>query len=244
MNGMIKVILIDWGKNNIKSERNMGFDWFYNKQGVYSILKNMRQRKSQPFELILVINDASLENEYDYLQDEFKFIETIIYRSSNMGLDWGGYNEGVQYLKKQSYEGDLILMNSGCIGPTTNDWIDPYAKLFNSDDNVGLVGTTYCGYAICLEEQPFSPHIQSYFLYSSMSIVTSILSDGLPGLYTDEKSSVIEKAEIEFSQKVLKKGYCIKAKLDNFHYSLGDPWVFFNKKMEPKFWPGCFPFYI
>lgn len=241
---MIKIILIDWGKNNIKSERTMGFDWFYNKPGVYSILKNMHQRKSQPFELILVINDASLENEYDYLQDEFTFIETIIYRSTNKGMDWGGYYEGVQYLKKQTYEGDLILMNSGCIGPTTNDWMDPYVKLFNSDNNVGLVGATYCGYAICLDGQAFSPHIQSYFLYSSMRIVTFILSDGLTGLDSEEKKDVIEKGEIEFSQKILKKGYCIKAKLDNFHYSLGDSWVFFNKKTEPKLQHGCFPFYI
>ena len=64
-------------KNALQSERNMGFNWFFNKQGLVNLLQNMKAKKAYPIEIILVINDASLEHEYDYLIHSFEFINQI-----------------------------------------------------------------------------------------------------------------------------------------------------------------------
>ncbi len=241
---MIKIILIDWAKNFVKSERDVGYNWFYNKHGIHSILQNMQTKTSQAFELILVLNDTKLNKEYDYLKSEFKFIDKIIYRKSNVGLDFGAYDTGYTYLKQTDYYGNLVFMNTACIGPITDNWLAPYIDLFKTGSNIGLVGSSYCGYAIAHKDKQFLPHIQSYFLFTNMAVMDSTFPNQLPYPKSKDKKEVIQSGEIEFSQKILNAGYTIKAKLDNFQYKHGDEWKFFDKKTEPKLQAGCYPFYI
>jgi len=242
--GMLRIVLVDWAKFNLKTERGMGGDWFFKKHGVAALLSQLKTRKTSSFRLVLVVNGECLSNEYSYLMHEYTFIETIIYRVSNCGLDWGAYDAGFNYLKKQAHDGKVIFMNSSCLGPYNDDWIEPYANAFESAPTVGVVGATYCGYNIRKKEGAFMPHIQSYFLYTSMPILERVYPKGLPYPTSTDKTAVIEEGEIGFSTGLLQKGYAIKALQHQFSYSQGDLWQYFDKKIDPNFFEGSRQFYI
>ena len=239
----IKIILVDWSKNALQSERNMGFNWFFNKQGLINLLQNMKAKKAYPIEIILVINDASLEHEYDYLTHSFEFIDQIIYRKSNTGLDWGAYNEAYQRLKLENFEGTIILMNSACLGPTHDDWLDVYLNLLNEDKNTGAVGASYNGFAGSKSSE-FLPHLQSYFLLTSMKILQSVFPNELPYKETEMKRDIIYDGEIEFSTQILTSGYSIKSPMNQFNYKYGDHWDYHGNQYDPKLQRGWDPFFI
>ena len=86
---MVKIILLDWVKNNVASSRVYGTDWFYSKEGVQQLLKRCNAFKSIDFQITVVINSSDFEGEYDYLIGNYN-IEEVIYNPSNIGHDWGG----------------------------------------------------------------------------------------------------------------------------------------------------------
>ncbi|MEC8677599.1 MAG: rhamnan synthesis F family protein [Candidatus Margulisiibacteriota bacterium] len=236
----IPIILAEWSGFNLKAERCFSFSWLYNKKGIFCLLENLEQFSSNQIEVILIINNG-MPVEYDYLKTNFSIVKQIIYRNSNLGLDFGAYAEGYKYLISTGYLGDFILMNSSCIGPGSSDWLNKYKAKF-LEPNMGLVGATYCGYSLKELKQPFKPHVQSYFLYTSTSILTHVFPAGLNSLNATNKDEVIIQGEIWFSTQVLNMGYKLGAIIDDFTYGKNDNWLMPSVKYDQKYLRATPPF--
>jgi hypothetical protein len=98
----------------------------------------------------------------------------------------------------------------------------------------GNPGTGMCGISMnshntSLSEGQFAPHIQSFFLYTSMQVLRDVFPNGLapdaPSAF-EGKNNLILHGEIGISQRVLAAGYSLSCKMfPESSYKAGDPWT-------------------
>lgn len=221
----VKIILVDWVGYSIRRKKRLGNYSFL--CGLEQNLKGMRQYYAGcVFRVILVINDAV---SYEYreknapLFESLHFLEKVIYRASNQGRDFGAYDAGYQYLKKTGYQGDVVFMNSSARGPRYPYWLVRYQKLFYAQEKIGVCGVSINSHGTHIASRPFDPHVQSFFLYTNMSILRTVFPDELPAATEDaDYCNIISKGEIEFSRRLLAQGYGISSKMfDGFIYRIG-----------------------
>lgn len=199
--------------------------------GIGNLFDNMMKHVAGvDFEVILIINckDSDSKEEqskYQLLQNIYPFIKKIILRE-NIGFDFGAYNEGYQYLKPIDYKGDIVFMNSSASGPYNDYWLLRYSYLFHRRKDIGLCGISLNSHTTHLKYKVFEPHVQSFFLYTSMEVLTSVFPDSIPGAdVVLSKEDIISYGEIELSQRVINNGYGICSKLfENFIYYKGNKW--------------------
>ena len=119
-------------------------------------------------------------------------------------------------------------MNSSCLGPYNDDWVEPYANAFESAPTVGVVGATYCGYNIRKKEGAFNTvpsiaGIKGKMIAEDLGIISKDKFSGQPrNIPKDERmlyEQVVEKLEQE--------GY---GKLDRPIRPVREPDVPFGKK--------------
>ncbi len=203
--------------------------------GIGRLFDRMLQfRAGVPYEVILVVNlhngaDRLQKQEYyRQIQKKYTFIEKVILRG-NSGFDYGGYNDGFRYLKESGFCGDVVFMNSSVRGPYCHAWLLSYQYLLYSAKNIGLCGISMNSHAthLPLEKQSFAPHVQGFFLYTTMGIAREVYGDSLPGADTPmgDKERNITEGELGFSSKMLEKGFGIRCKLfRDFIYYQGGTW--------------------
>jgi hypothetical protein len=218
--------MAEWGHYPGMREKKLGQTLVH--CGLKRILDNLnRQPAGIEFQVILVINQCPWlkKKKYESMKSGFPFIEKIIFRN-NEGFDFGAYNAGYRHLKTIQYDGDVVLMNTGVSGPDENKWLLKYHELFHSEKNIGLVGVTMNSNVTHLRETYFAPHVQSFFLYTSMTVLKEVVGEEMPGSRERNKSEVILKGEIGLSQMILEKKYGITSLLfPNFVYYEGAQWA-------------------
>ncbi|MDD3906131.1 MAG: rhamnan synthesis F family protein [Candidatus Omnitrophica bacterium] len=203
--------------------------------GIGCLLENMSRFKAgADFKVILVINSSGgpemKEKKllYSSLRRKYPFILDIIFRD-NSGFDFGAYDAGYRYLKATGYSNDIIFMNSSAIGPSDDHWLSQYSDLFHDKPkNIGLCGISLNSHTTHLEKKEFKPHVQSFFIYTSMNVMSRVFGDSLaetvPAL--SEKLDIISAGEIGFSWKVIEAGYGITSKLfKDFVYYKDAEWT-------------------
>ena len=214
----MKIVFVEWSKYNVSCSRQLNAG--RRRDGLISNLNELKNLKDS-FSLILVINDHYFEGEYDYLKLDFPFIETILYRRSNRGIDFGAYDFAYQYLKQVSYDGYVVFMNSPATFQQSTS-IKAYQSLFDSDPQIGLCGSSIFLKNIIASSSYFKPHIQSYFLLTTMAVLMEVFPNHLAGYLSKNKKTTIIYGEIGFSQKILNQGYSIAALRNNIKYRQGD----------------------
>lgn len=208
----------------------------------------MSEHKTElPFQCLLVINDNDAspspslfpnflkkqiknnENTYRELAEVYPFVTDVIFRSNN-GMDIGAYDTGLQYLKEQNYDGDVILMNSSVSPPKQQYWLEKYNRLFHETPNTGACGITLNSHNTCLKPPLFMPHIQSFFIYSTMKVISHVFPKGIytekdETLLSEGKDNLVAKYEIGISQAMLEAGYGIRSSaFPDFLYFKGEQW--------------------
>jgi hypothetical protein len=248
----VQVILATWAGYPLERVKTLSAGWHC---GVRPVLENMRRCASGvPFNLILVVNAASEEQKsvYRHLKQEFAFVRKVVFRS-NVGFDFGAYDEGYRLLKSERYSGDVVFMNCACNGPKKDGWLLAYWRIFHAKgQNVGAVGAStfaYAGqhvpagirrrirkmkklpilgkaYAKYALKGYFSPHLQSYFIYTSMAVLADAFPDTLPGAnVVGDKVQLITEGEVGLSQALLEAGYSLSCiQFDDYYYRKGDKW--------------------
>tara|TARA_A100001015_G_C15024940_1_gene729959 strand:- start:2339 stop:3070 length:732 start_codon:yes stop_codon:yes gene_type:complete len=225
---MVKIILADWAQYGVTCKMKQGY---WHESGLYKLLSKMSQYKTNiPFDIIIVINDAKLIGEYDYLKSIFPMIKDIRYRKTNRGMDFGAYNHGYQLLKKEA--GYVMLLNSTVRGPNKDHWLEKYINLMNKSTDIGLCGIALCTHSIHNKYPKFRPHIRGLCLFSTVKILNHVFHKNLPGVQATNKKSVISHGEIKFSTEILNKGYRI-IDIKKNSYQLGD-----SKNRLSKLLPG------
>jgi len=206
----ITIVLIEWMGYPLRRKKTLGKNKF--KCGLGRILKNMDKYKAgTEFNCILIVNidENNKKQRYNKLAEKYSFISNIFFRD-NQGFDIGAYNYGYQYLKQQNYEGDILFMNSALQGPSHDNWLIKYKDLFHMEEKMGLCGITVNSHNTNMLEKPFMPHVQSFFLYSNISVLKEVFPSSLSGSeIIKDKNKLINEGEVGISQKILDAGYGI-----------------------------------
>jgi hypothetical protein len=223
----VKIILVDFTGYPLFREKEI-FESVI-KCGIGNLFENMNKfYAGVPLDVTLVINSEKGEKPdiYNSLQKKYNFIENIIF-SDNTGFDFGAYNKGYQYLRSINYQGDVLFMNSSARGPFNDYWLLKYSYLFHKRKNIGLCGISLNSHATHMQTKVFLPHVQSFFMYTNMEILTKIFKNSFPAsdIASYNKLDIISKGEIAFSQAILNSGYGICSKLfENFVYYNDSKW--------------------
>ena len=219
----VKIILMDWGGYPLYREKVIGQKVIT--CGIGPLLENMKKYKAGfPVDVILVINDAKDRDTYRELQQKYPFIGQIIFRD-NIGFDFGAYNAGWQCLKKANWGGDVVFMNSSARGPYHKRWLLLYSRLFHSS-GVGLCGATLNSHRTNAQPKIFQPHVQSFFMYTSVTVLVKVFPGDLPASNLTNRGDIVLNGEIGFSRAILDAGYGIRCKLfKRFVYFNGKPWT-------------------
>lgn len=223
----VKIILNDFAGHPLYRKKHI-FNTIID-CGLGNLLENMEKYKAGvDFEVILVVNQCTADKRQTYvaLKEKYPFVKEALFRD-NDGRDIGAYNEGYQYFKKTDYNGDVVFMNTSARGPYHDFWLLKYAYLFHKTMDIGLCG-------ISLNSAPpdrkdselFVPHVQTFFVYTSMRVLRDVFSDVLPGANLTLKEDLIWGGEIKLSRRVLDKGYGICSKMfERFVYYKGGKWT-------------------
>jgi hypothetical protein len=161
---------------------------------------------------------------YAALPRKYPFIEAVHFRG-NDGQDFGAYDFGYQLLRRQGHSGDVLFMNSSVSGPHEDGWLLKYRDQFRRHPNVGLCGIGMNSHDTTDGDGPFAPHVQSYFLYTNMSVLEHAIGPRLFEEGADDKVDVIRRGEIGVSERVLDAGYSITSlSFPEFAYRRGGTW--------------------
>lgn len=161
---------------------------------------------------------------YAALPRKYPFIEAVHFRS-NQGQDFGAYDFGYQLLRRQGYAGDVLFMNSSVSGPHEDGWLLKYRDQFRRHPNVGLCGIGMNSHDTTEGDGPFAPHVQSYFMYTNMSVLEHAIGPRLFEADARDKVDVIRRGEIGISERVLDAGYSITSlTFPEFAYRRGGTW--------------------
>jgi hypothetical protein len=254
----LSIILVDWNGYSLRRNKVLGENSI--KCGLGRILDKMNKyHAGMDFELNLIVNcnDEDEQNskwytlpslfknywrltneKYKSLQNKYPFINNVYFRD-NTDMDIGAYNHGLDILRSENYQGDVLFMNTSVILPSRDGWLVNYQRLFYREDNTGLCGTTL-NYNNYISQPPiFMPHVQSFFLYTNTDVLMKVFDNRLPckslntnSVFTSDQSIYSEKAriivngEIGISQRVLNEGYSIRcSSFPDFNYKNGDDWL-------------------
>ena len=158
---------------------------------------------STRFDLWITMSDIE-KWKYPYLLEKLK-----VYSVSNVGMDFSGYNFFYQN-NKEKLDSYVILTNSS-VNSYNEEFIASYINYMENNLDVGALEISYCTKMYQTLVRPnFYPHIQSFFILTTMCVLKEIvnLNHGhFPGDGVGDKLLLIRRGEIKFSQLILKAGY-------------------------------------
>lgn len=241
----VNIILVDFNDYRLRRKKKLGDKVI--RCGLKRVLDRLNKVKPGiDFDLHLIINCSKNKRSFKWynvslwltnfrkpsnktyrsLQGIYPFINGVYFRS-NIGMDIGAYNYGLQILRDRNYEGDVLFMNSSVMGPRRDNWLIDYRKLFGSIENTGLCGITLNSHNTSLPSPVFTPHVQSFFIYTNTEVLAKVFGSELPGcLISSDKNKLINEGEIGISKKVIDADYSIRCSaFPHFNYQNGDDWT-------------------
>lgn len=136
---------------------------------------------------------------------------------SNTGMDFSGY--AVAYDMERTRENHYIILTNSSVNAQIDTFLNDYIEYMENNQDVGALGIS-CNsrYTQTLFKNNFSPHIQSFFILTTVDVLDEIvkLNKGqFPGINIIDKRLLIREGEVKFSQLVLDLGYKISVVLES-----------------------------
>lgn len=231
---MLQIIIADWADYPLTRQKSLGADVTF-ECGILPLLSGFRDNSAgMPIEATLIVtseNQIDIDREvYEALAKTFPFLRKIIYRD-NSGFDLGSYNRGLKELRAEGYDGRVLFVNTSARAPKREGWASEYEALFtNSHYPVGLCGISMTTYRPWFVPRVLArywiekPHVQSFFLYSDMRVLSKCFPTDLPGSKLFKKRALIRDGETAISQAVLSNGFSITSRMDPAIYQKGSKW--------------------
>ncbi len=200
-NDTVIVGIHDWVGYNLTRKKvvnNIEFDCGLN----YQLDRFLNYGGDRTIELNVTI--SGLEG-----SDYNKYKKINFTKVKNVGMDFQGYARTIanSRLKKNSY---VLLMNSS-VEATQVEFLDSYIDFFEGNREVGLLGISYSTKMYqTLIRNNFTPHVQSFFLISTLDIFNEVIrfnGGEFPGQNISNKRMLIRFGEIKLSKIIEKLGY-------------------------------------
>ncbi len=210
--GPIEIVFNHWHGHDWRRVKRVGGIDF--RCGLEVVLRNMtRHRPGCPCRVLLVVNEADEASwpRYRALQRRFPIVSDIIFRN-NVGWDFGAYDEGYRRLREDGHTGDVVFMNTSVNGPHQDGWLREFRDLFHSRPRTGLCGASVNSHTTHFKARRlFRPHLQSYFVYTTMRVLRAVFPRHLPGAFVrSNKIALISAGETQLSTRVLEAGLGIR----------------------------------
>lgn len=127
----------------------------------------------------------------------------------NAGYDFSGYEAAYNYVKDKGNH--YIILSNSSINKNVSDYLDGYLKYMDENPDVGILGTSMSKkYYQTLIRNNFRPHIQSFFLLTTINVLSKIIeknNNKFPGKNINHKLLLIREGEVKISQLALDLGY-------------------------------------
>jgi hypothetical protein len=246
----VQVVLVEWMGYPIF--RKKPIDDYVIKCGIGHILNGMKLYDSGvDFECTIIVNEYDLpkrnklidwlcgfdlfrplffnnihtnsKEKYKEYFSSFPFVNKILFRE-NQNQDIGAYDYFISLLRESGHKGDVVFINSSCRGPEEKEWLEKYKKLFYKNKETGISGISINSHHI----SEFYPHVQSFLIYTNMSVLDSVFPFGFLGENGSkqlDKKDLIELGELGISKSILDSGYGIScSSFPEFYYKKGFDW--------------------
>lgn len=128
---------------------------------------------------------------------------------SNAGYDFSGYAAFFNTIRNKT--NSYVILSNSSVNALQDDFLDFYVEYMNANPDVGGLGVSLAmQYNQTLIKNNFTPHIQSFFLMSSIDVLREIVARNrgkFPGDGIKYKLLLIRKGEVQLSQLILDLGY-------------------------------------
>lgn len=237
----LKLVIVEW--NGYPLVRKKKFGKTYLECGIEPLLEGMSTFSAgMDIEVHLMVNCSEDKWFYKYsprskhyrapkeaylaLKDKYDFVSEVCFRG-NAGMDLGAYNDALSTFRKQAYTGMVGFLNSSVRPPNREQWLQDYHQILSANHCQGICGISLNSHNTNLKPPVFAPHVQSFFIYTTMALMDEVFPEGFPtNDGTVDKLSLIEQGEIGISKKVLASGYGIACRaFPDFFYREGMEWT-------------------
>lgn len=202
----IHVCIHEWGgymglrKKNIKNI----VPW---ECGLESQLKRFEPyRINNRINLTLTMSEVERYPNIDLLKNRVDSIIPV----ENIGMDFSGYKTFYNLIKNKpnSY---VILTNTSINVNSSDSFLEGYVNYLEQNRDVGLLGISSSSkYYHTLLRSNFNPHIQSFFLMTTIDVLKQIVEwnkGKFPGINETNKHLLIREGEVKMTQAILSLGY-------------------------------------
>lgn len=205
-NDVVYIDIHEWGGYKLvrhKHINNKIKDW---ECGLKYQLERFNNYKGKfNIDLTVTISDINLHHDLNYIQYRCNRVTPV----SNMGMDFSGYSTFYNFVKDK--DDSYIILTNTSVNSIQTDFMDDYIEYMQNNLDVGMLGISCCSKCYqSLVRNNFTPHLQSFFLLTTIGILNEIVSANngyFPGIGISNKQLLIREGEIKISQLVLSLGY-------------------------------------
>lgn len=208
----VKISVHEWGGYPLVREKNVNVIPKFI-CGLKFQLERFNNVKNVNTELYVTISDIDMYKDLAYVESKSKELLSV----SNIGMDFSGY--AAFYDKVKDDEDSYVILSNSSVNSVQTDFLEEYLDYMDKNLDVGILGISYSGkMRQTLIRNNFKPHLQSFFLLTSISVLHEIVdaNEGkFPGSDISHKLLLIREGEIKISQIALKLGYNLAVVLEN-----------------------------
>jgi hypothetical protein len=167
------------------------------------------------------------EHKYREFLRRFSCVKEVLFRDNEL-QDIGAYDFFYSKLRQEGYQGHVLFANSSVRGPIEDGWLAKYQRLFELEPDTGFCGISLNSHNTMIEDGPYLPHLQSFFIYTSMPVLERVFPRGLYERQTTDQSkgALVTHGEIALSQRILAAGLGLRSsQFPEFYFKTGFPWT-------------------
>jgi len=208
----VKISVHEWGGYSLVREKKVNVIPKF-KCGLKFQLERFNNIKDINTDLYVTISDIDMHRDLAYVEYKSKEILSV----SNIGMDFSGY---AAFYEKVKDEADCyVILSNSSVNSLQTDFLEGYLNYMDKNLDVGILGISYSGkMRQTLIKNNFKPHLQSFFLLTSTSVLREIVEANggkFPGSDVSHKLLLIREGEIKISQIALKLGYNLAVVLED-----------------------------
>lgn len=209
----IYINIHEWGGYPLKRRKNIKGIPPFECGLLYQLIRFSQQSTDKSIVLSITISDI---DKYCHLSEIHKFCSNI-YSVPNDGMDFSGYEHFYNHISNN--RNAYVILTNSSVNSIQSDFLDSYISFMEHNPDVGILGVSASSmYYHTLLRNNFNPHIQSFFLLTTISVLNEIVKYNhnlFPGIGETNKHLLIRNGEVLLSKIALELGYNLAVIVDH-----------------------------